>query len=71
MITWRFSVVLLFSVGMLLTHYCVDGNLGRVLTQSGGDIRIVIYPERRRDGIINIGPIRRIPRPRPRGGGRK
>lgn len=45
MITWRFSVVLLFSVGMLLTHYCVDGNLGRVLTQSGGK-KVILKLER-------------------------
>lgn len=66
MITWRFKVLLLLSVGMLLTHNCVEGNLGSVLTQSGGDGRIVKYPTRRRDGIVNTGPIRRFPRPIPR-----
>lgn len=55
---------------MLLTHNCVEGNLGSVLTQSGGDGRGVIYITSRRDGIINTGPNRRLPRPRPRGGGR-
>lgn len=70
MITWRFKVLLLLSVGMLLTHNCVEGNLGSVLTQSGGDGRGVIYITSRRDGIVNTGPNRRLPRPRPRGGGR-
>lgn len=71
MITWRFNVVLLFMVGMLLTLHYVEGNLGSVLTQSKGDARIVIYPTGRRDGIVDVGPIRRFPRPRPPFGGRK
>lgn len=46
MITWRFSVVLLFMLGVLLTPLYVEGNLGSVLTQSKGNKHVVLKIQR-------------------------
>lgn len=72
MITSRFSVVLLFMLGVLLTPLYVEGNLGSVLTQSKGENWIDrIYPAGRRDGIFDVRQNRRFPRLRPPSGDRK